>query len=113
MSIADAFAILNGPDDAATSYFHDRTSQELRAQFSPIASNAMREVGVYSVYQQLMTRYDQIPFGKPASVNLEDYVATRTLDGIFAELAKNEALIREDPAARSTALLRRVFGATK
>jgi hypothetical protein len=112
ISIADAFAILNGPDDAATVYFRERTSQELRARFSPIASNAMRQVGVYGVYQELIARYDQIPFAKPPSVDLEDYVATRTLDGIFGELAKNEALIREDPAARSTALLRRVFGAT-
>lgn len=112
MSIADAFAILNGPDDAATVYFRDRTSQELLAQFLPIASNAMREVGVYGVYQELIARYDQIPFAKPASVDLEDYVATKTLDGIFGELAKQEAQIREDPGARSTALLRRVFGVT-
>jgi hypothetical protein len=59
-----------------------------------------------------VTRYDQIPFAKPPSVDLEDYVATKTLGGIFGELAKQEALIRENPAARSTALLRRVFSAT-
>lgn len=110
MTIADAFEILNGPEDAATRYFQQRTSQELRNQFEPVAALAMQEVGLYSVYQQLLARYEQIPFTKPPAVDLESYVADQTLSALFSELAREEARIREDPAARSTALLRRVFG---
>ncbi len=56
MSISDAFGILNGPDDAATSYFRERTSEELSNQFSPIAAEAMQKVGLYGLYQELIAR---------------------------------------------------------
>jgi len=111
MTIADAFEILNGEDDAATRYFQARTSDELRTRFRPVAMGAMQEVGLYNLYRDLVTRYDQIPFTKPPAVDLEGYVADQTLSALFVEIAKEEARIREDPAARSTALLRRVFGA--
>jgi hypothetical protein len=109
MSISDAFAILNGADDAATSYFREHTSEELRRRFSPIAESAMRDVGLYATYEQLVTQYERIPFTKPPAVDLEQYVADQTLAALFSEIAKEEARIREDPAARSTELLRRVF----
>ena len=110
MTISDAFEILNGPDDAATQYFQRTTSEELHRQFEPVAARAMEEVGLYGIYRDLVARYEQIPLMKPPAVDLEAYVADQTLDGLFSEIAKEEARIREDPAARSTALLRRVFG---
>lgn len=111
MTIADAFEILNGADDAATRYFQDRTSAELRSRFQPVAARAMEQVGLYGVYREVVGRYEQIPFTKPPAVDLETFVADQTLTALFGELAKEEARIREDPAARTTALLRRVFGA--
>lgn len=111
MTIADAFQILNGPDDAATQYFRERTSDTLRARFRPVATRAMREVGLYGVYTEIIARYEQIPFTKPPAVDLEGYVADQTLAALFTEIAKEEGRIRADPAVRSTALLRRVFGA--
>jgi hypothetical protein len=111
MSIADAFAILKGPDDAATNYFRERTSDELRGAFKPIVWNAMQEVGLYAIYQELVAQYERIPFVKPPAVDLESYVTDRTLAAVFGQVALEEARIREDPAARSTALLRQVFGA--
>lgn len=111
MTIADAFEILNGADDAATRYFKDRTSAELTSRFKPVAATAMQEVGLYDIYQQVVARYNQIPLMKPPAVDLEGYVADQTLTALFGEIAKEEARIRQDPAARSTALLRRVFGA--
>jgi hypothetical protein len=109
MSISDAFAILEGPEDAATRYFEARTSEELRARFEPIAEAAMREVGLYTIYEPLVVSYRALPFTKPPVVDLESYVAGETLKALFGELAKEEARIRSDPAARSTDLLRRVF----
>ena len=110
MTIADAFEILNGSNDAATRYFEDKTSETLHARFKPVAAQAMERVGLYSVYRDIVTRYEQIPLMKPPAVDLESYVADQTLVALFAEIAKEEAKIRQDPAARSTALLRRVFG---
>ena len=110
MTIADALVILSGPEDAATAYFKQQTSAALRARFEPVVEGAMREVGVYAVYRDLKMRYDRIPFAKPAVVDLEAHVTQAALDALFSKLAEEEARIRKDPAARSTALLRRVFG---
>ena len=110
MSIADAFKILNGPENAATQYFQERTSASLRREFSPIAASAIKEVGLYQAYRDIVARYDAIPFSKPPALNLESYITDQTLTTLFGELAKEEARIRQDPGARSTALLRRVFG---
>jgi hypothetical protein len=111
MSIGDAFAILNGPDDAATSYFRDHTSDELRHEFVPVVATAMQEVGFWAIYQELIAQYERIPFVQLPSLDLVEYVTNGTLAALYGQLAVEEARIREDPAARSTALLRRVFGA--
>lgn len=113
MTIADAFAILDGENDAATRYFEARTSAELQRRFEPVAAGAMREVGLYAIYDDLRAAYDRIPLVKPASVDLEAYVSERTLAALFGRLAEEEGRIRADPAARTTALLRRVFGAAR
>lgn len=110
MTIQDAFAILRGPPDAATRYFRDKTSGPLRARFEPVVATAIEKVGLYRSYKDLKSRYDALPFAKPVAPDLEGYVMDRTLDGLFGVLADEEAKIREDPAARTTALLRKVFG---
>jgi hypothetical protein len=110
MSISDAFEILNGPDNAATEYFRRQTGAELTARFQPIVAAKMEEVGVYRIYEDLAARYDMLPIAKPAAVDLDAYVTGRAVDGIFLILAKEEKKIRDDPAARTTALLRKVFG---
>jgi hypothetical protein len=110
MSIRDAFEILQGPDDAATRYFERVTSERLRNRFEPVIKQTMEDVGVYATYSALRTRYDAIPFTKPPAPDLERYLTDRTLAALFSALAEEEADIREDPAARTTALLRKVFG---
>jgi hypothetical protein len=112
MTIADAFAILNGGESAATDYFRDRTAAELHRRFQPIVTGKMETVGVYRIYDDLTARYNQLPFSKPPAVDLDEYITTRAVDGIFTMLSAEEKRIRENPAARTTALLRRVFGHT-
>ncbi len=113
MTIADALAILNGPGDAATRYFQEHTAAALRTRFAPVVDSAMQQVGVYQSYQETQRVYQTIPFSAalPAP-DLQGYVLDRTLAGLFSTLASEEARIREDPAARTTALLREVFGRT-
>ncbi len=110
MTIADAFAILRGPDDAATQYFHEKTTGPLEARFEPVVKQAMDDVGVYAQYKKLIGRYEMLPFAKPMPPSLEGYVTQKTLDGLFSVLAQEEARIREDPVARTTSLLQKVFG---
>jgi hypothetical protein len=110
MTISDAFGILNGGETAATDYFRRKTTALLTERFQPIVTAKMKEVGVYNVYNDLVARYNQLPIEKPQAVDIDDYVTTRTINGIFSVLEGEEKRIREDPVARTTALLRRVFG---
>jgi hypothetical protein len=72
----------------------------------------MEEVGVYNIYNDLVARYNQLPIQKPEAVDIDEYVTTRTIDGIFVVLEGEEKRIREDPAARTTELLKKVFRET-
>lgn len=112
MTLQDAFDILYGAPDAATRYFEARTTDELTVRFAPVVGTAMKEVGVYAIYQGLADQYAKIPFVKPPVPNLEQFVTDRALSGLFSTLAEEEAKIRDEPTARSTALLQRVFADT-
>lgn len=110
MSVTDAFGILRGEDNAATLYFRDQTEPELRRRFEPIVDEKMEEVGLYRVYEDIAGYYDRLPMVERPALDLKDYVTDNALDGLFTVLAEEEKRIREDPLARSTELLRRVFG---
>ncbi|MCK5618977.1 MAG: DUF4197 domain-containing protein [Candidatus Krumholzibacteria bacterium] len=110
MSISDAFGILNGGETAATDYFRRNTTASLTARFQPIVTAKMEEVGVYNFYNDLVAKYNMLPIDKPEAVDIDDYVTVRTIDGIFSVLEGEEKRIRDDPAARTTELLRKVFG---
>ncbi len=110
MTIADAFAILQGADNAATEYFRAQTEAELRTRFLPIVTTKMEEVGLYRTHNDLMSYAEKVPFVEIPTVDLDAYVTDGALRGLFTVLAEEELKIREDPAAGTTALLRRVFG---
>lgn len=109
MTFADAKKILYGSKTAATDYFRKKTETRLRTSFAPIVRQQMNRLGTVKVYQDLVTRYQALPFTSAPKFNLENYVVDKTMDGLFATLAGEEAKIRQDPAARTTQLLRRVF----
>jgi hypothetical protein len=110
MTIDDARKILAGGDTAATDYFKARTSGALTAAFKPIVETSMREVGVTQRYTELYRRAQAIPFLNVEAYDLDRYVVTRALDGLFHVVGEQEKKIRTDPAARVTELLRDVFG---
>jgi len=111
ISFEDAKKILNGGDTAATNYFKEKTSSKLFAAFKPDVSQSMNEVGVTKAYKDMMGRYTSlIPFGKAESLDLDTYVTNKSLDGLFYQLGQEEAKIRTNPAARTTDLLKKVFG---
>jgi len=110
MTFSDARRILNGPDNAATMYFKEKTGQQLAATFKPIVHQAMSEVGVTRSYQQLTDKLQALPFGQSHGLDLDQYVTDGGLNGLFRMLAEEEKKIRQDPAARVTDLLQKVFG---
>ena len=119
MSIEDAKAILVGTNAAATQYFRRTTETNLYARFLPIVKRATDQTGVTAAYKQLTERAGGAgslgSFGRSLlgtdSLDVDAYVTNKALDGLFKMVAEEERRIRENPAARTTALLQEVFGA--
>lgn len=112
MTVDDARGILKGPDNAATEYFRRTAGPELRDKFRPIVATATADAGVTAAYKNLMDKASfASPFLSKESVDLDDYVTARASDGLFKLIAEEEKKIRQDPVARTTDVLRSVFGA--
>jgi ribosomal protein L22 len=109
MSIADAQKILSGPDDAATRYFRDKTSASLGEAMLPIVRNATNNAGVTKAYKSMLDKAGPAA-SMAGNVDVDQYVTGKALDGLFLKLAEQEKSIRSNPAARSTDLLKKVFG---
>ena len=110
MSVDDAKGILQGPDNAATEYFRGKTGESLKAQMRPIVDQALSQVGAVSSFNQLLTRYNNIPLAPKVDADLTEYVVEEGNDGIFYYLAEEEKAIRENPLKRTSEILQRVFG---
>jgi hypothetical protein len=113
MNVDDAKAILAGPDDAATQYFRKTSETQLTEKMLPIVKQATEKTGVTAAYKQLMQHGSSISqfMGQSNSVDLDGYVTSKALDGLFKMVAAEEKNIRQNPVARSTDLLKKVFGA--
>jgi len=111
MSFEDARGILTGGDTAATSYFKTKTSDKLRAAFQPVVESSLKEVGVVEKFDAFNKKVQAIPFrSKIEPFDINAYVVTKSLDGLFFVLGEEEKKIRTDPAAQVTPLLKDVFG---
>jgi len=110
LSFEDARQIFSGGDTATTDYFRDKTTDKLVGAFTPVVEEATDEIGVTRQYSQLVGRARAIPFLKSEFVDINEYVVSKALDGLFYVLAEEERKIRKDPAARITELLKEVFG---
>ncbi len=109
MTIQDAWNILKGSDDAATQYLVRTTSDQLRGKFKPVISNALDKTNATKYYGDIINTYNKVPFVEKVDPDLENYATQKALDGLFFLIAKEEQKIREDPMARTTDLLKRVF----
>lgn len=110
LTLNDVRGILNGPQDAATQYFKRTTSGTLTAKFEPIVARVTAKSGLAQQYNQLMNAAGPMASMLGGSVNLNDYVTRQALNALFLKVADEEKAIRTDPVARSTELLKKVFG---
>lgn len=114
MTIDDARGILNGTDNAATMYLHEKTYLSLHTAFKPDIFDALESVGAATAWNSITSVYNPIaqvmPGIQPINTDLAEYTTTKALDGLFLLLAEEELKIRTDPAARINDILERVFG---
>jgi ribosomal protein S11 len=111
MTFEDAQKILQGGNTSATEYFRRSTDKAIFAEFKPVVSASLQDVGAIQSYRQMADSYKSIPFaGSFADVDLDNYVTNKAVDGLFTMIGEEEKKIRTNPAARSTELLKKVFG---
>ena len=105
----DVKNILNGPDDAATQYFKGKMSTPLSAEMKPIVDESLNQVGAIKSYNNVMGKYKSLPLVPDVQADLSQHVLDKGIEGIFYYLALEEGKIRNDPAKRTTELLKKVF----
>lgn len=109
MTISDAIGILRGGTYAATNYFKEKTTLALTDKFRPVVSNALATVEATKYWNDVFTIYNRFSREK-VDTDLTAYVTRKAIDGLFYYVAQEEKNIRENPAARVTNLLKKVFG---
>lgn len=111
MSLADAKAILTGPQDAATQYFKRTTSKQMGEKFLPIVTKATENVKLADSYNKYAEMGSKFGVVKKEDANINQYVTNKALDGLYLMIAKEEAAIRKDPLGQASSLIKKVFGA--
>ena len=110
MNLEDAQKILNGGNTGATDYFKLKTSDSIYTEFKPIIAATMGEAGTTRLFENIMSKAKTLPLMSGTKFDLDDYVTRKSTDGLFMMLGQQEKMIRINPGARSTDLLKTVFG---
>jgi hypothetical protein len=113
MTIQDAWGILKGEENAATEYLRRTTSSQLYEKFKPVIANSLNKVNATKYYSDLVNTYNKIPMVEKVNPDLNDYATNKAMDGLFLLIAQEEKKIRQDPVARTSDLLKKVFGYNK
>ena len=121
MSITDARNILAGSPDAATQFFRRTSETNLHAKFLPLVQKATDSVGATAKYKELTGKFSSVSAlgslfgaktgGSASPLDVDGYVTSKAMDGLFKMVAAEEKNIRANPLARSSDLLKTVFGA--
>ena len=113
MSVTDAKKILTGGDTSVTQFFAEKTRAPLGERFLPIVSQSIDKVGVAQQYNAFASKAAGFGLVKKEDANLSQYVTGKTLDGLFTMIGEEEKKIRQDPVGTGSAILQKVFGATR
>lgn len=111
MTLKDALNIVKGPKDAATNYFKEKTKEKLITAFTPSVKSSLDKVDATKHYSDIMNSYNNLPTTfKKVNPDLTSFVVGKAVDALFDQVAKREANIRVNPLARSSDILKKVFG---
>ena len=113
MTIDDAFSILKGEPDAATQFLKRTTTAQLKEKFKPVVQKSLDKVSATQYYGDLVGTYNKIPLVQKVNPDLNEYATDLAIQGLFIMIAKEEKNIRQDPLARTSDLLKKVFGSQK
>jgi len=110
MTVTDALKLVTGGNNSITNFFREKTSAKLKAAFLPVINQSLEKTNATKYYGDAVSRYNKVPMVKKMNPDLADHVADKTLFALFDRIGVEEANIRSNPAARTSALLKKVFG---
>lgn len=110
MTLNDALGILKGGDSSATVYLRQKTTPQLLSAFTPVIKASLDKVDATKYWTTVTSTYNKVPFVKKVNTDLTNYVTEKALAGLFYEIAQEEVNIRKNPVARTTDILKKVFG---
>jgi hypothetical protein len=114
MTVTDALGIVRGNKDAATQYFRRKTSSQLIVAFAPSVKASLDKTHATKYYADLANGYNRLPLAfEKVDPDLTSYVVGKAVDALFDQIARQEADIRANPLARTTDILKKVFGAAR
>jgi hypothetical protein len=119
MTIEDAKKLVSGGNDSATQFFKSKGEKQIQEKMTPVIKDATAQAGVTAAYKKLMDQAGGASsfLGRlnidTSSFDVDKYVTQKASDGLFKMIAEEEKRIRENPAARTTELLKKVFGGSK
>lgn len=109
MEITDALGIVTGGNSAATDYFRSQTESSLRGKYETIVTAELEKTGFHDQYRAMIDVYNNLPIADKPSIDVESYVVDQGLNALYAHMAAEEALIRQDPVGRGSALIGVIF----
>ena len=111
MTLSDAIGLVKNGDTSATHFFRVKTTDKLTAAFMPVIKTSLDRVDATKYYGDVINTYNNFPTTfKKINPDLASFVTNKATNALFDLVAKEELNIRQNIAARSTELLRRVFG---
>jgi len=110
MTVTDALKLVTGGENSITEYFRSKTSDKLKKAFVPVIDSSLERTNATKYYGDAVTRYNKVPLVKKMNPDLADFVADKALFALFDRISVEEANIRNNPAARTSDLLKKVFG---
>ena len=109
MTINDAKAILNGPENSATVYLDRSSRDQLRTRFLPMIEQATQSSGLAQQYNNFAGQAASFGVIDAKDASIESYVTEQALDGLFTIIAEQEASIRQNPAQTASDIAKKVF----
>ena len=111
MTLSDAIGLIRNGDTSATHFFREKTTLKLLEAFRPVIAASLQKVDATRYYGDMVSKYNNFPTTfKKLNPDLTNYVTLKATDALFNLIAKEEVNIRTNFAARTTNILRRVFG---
>ncbi|MGB5008333.1 MAG: DUF4197 domain-containing protein, partial [Ferruginibacter sp.] len=111
MTIQDAIGLVRNGDTSATHFFREKTTAQLVAAFTPVIKASLDKVNATRYYADMVNKYNSLPIVfKKINPDLTGYVTMKATNALFDLVAQEERNIRNNFAARTTDLLKKVFG---